>query len=106
MMLTLVYLLDRTPDEFNTLGHAPGAVNIPFLLEVPAEGKPNVPNPDFVSQFTAEFADKNEQLVLTCHKGRRGANAVLSLQAVGYDKLLNIGTGMSGWAEANLPLEK
>jgi rhodanese-related sulfurtransferase len=95
----------RTASEFSA-GHAPGAVNIPFLLEIPAEGKPQVPNPEFLDSFTSQFPDKGETLVLTCHRGRRGGNAVLSLQAEGYDQLLNIGTGMGGWAEENLPLEK
>ena len=95
----------RTASEF-AAGHAPGAVNIPFLLEIPAEGKPKVPNTEFLATFSSEFPDKGETLVLTCQKGGRGTNAVLSLQAEGYENLLNIGTGMGGWAEENLPLEK
>ena len=92
----------RTAAEFSSLGHAPGAINIPWLLEL----DPNVPNPDFVEQFSSEFGDKSADLILTCQRGRRGANAVLALQAVGYEKLLNIETGMGGWTESNLPLEK
>ena len=94
-------LLDvRTPHEYVFVGHAAEAVNIPLATAAdefdPASGSLTwLPNPHFVDQV-AEFADKDDLIVVTCRSGGRSAMAVNALAAAGYTNAYNIIDGFEG----------
>ena len=81
-----VHLLDvRTPQEFTSLGHIPGAALLPVNLiatapaVVPRDGKP---------------------VLVYCEHGIRSQQAAQVLVQAGYDDVLNLVGGMSTWRAA------
>ena len=79
------------PDEY-AQGHAAGAKNVPL------------------SQFEAKLGDavknKNVPLILVCRTGSRSGRAVALAQKLGYANAQSLGGGLTGWKNANLPVEK
>lgn len=80
----------RTADEFNK-GHVPGAINIPF---------------DQVKSRLADFGDKNREIVLYCHSGRRAGLTSQLLSAEGFTQLKHLEGDMRGWEAKQRPIEK
>lgn len=72
----------RTPEEFEELGHIPGAILLPVDLlpagvaTLPRDGKP---------------------LVVCCEHGIRSAYAAQLLARAGFENVLNLTGGMSRW---------
>jgi rhodanese-related sulfurtransferase len=82
----------RTPKEFEG-GHIPGAINIDWRNQ---------------DEFAAKIAEisKDKTVLIYCHSGHRSGNAKKYLQEHGYQKIYNLETGIMGWKEAELPIEK
>ncbi|EFN53793.1 hypothetical protein CHLNCDRAFT_136465 [Chlorella variabilis] len=78
-------LLDvRTPEEFSS-GHAPGAVNIPFMVR-------------------QSFPDASgSHMVVTCGGGTRGTSAATTIAEAGYSSVLCMPGGMKAWEARGLP---
>lgn len=79
------------PDEY-AQGHAAGARNVPL------------------SQFEAKLGEavknKTLPLILICRTGSRSGRAVALAQKLGYANAQSLGGGLTGWKNANLPVEK
>jgi len=87
---TIPFILDvRTVDEFKA-GFITGAVNV-NINEVPAN-------------LTQLPADKAAPIVVLCQSGHRGAIVMMYLQMMGYTNVRNLGGGMNGWINAELPV--
>jgi len=82
----------RSPEEF-AKGHVPGAVNIP--MEKMQERLQELMN----------AKNKNQDIVLYCHSGRRSAIAAETLRKNGFDKLLHMEGDMQKWSDDKLPIE-
>ena len=84
------FILDvRTVDEFNQ-GFITGAINV-NINDVPAN-------------LTQLPADKAAPIVVLCQSGHRGAIVMMYLQMMGYTNVRNLGGGMNGWINAELPV--
>lgn len=89
----------REPTEFAT-GHLDGAINIPRgVLEFQVDADPAVAN---VSDPT--LSHKQQRIVLYCRTGGRAALAAQSLQRMGFPDVCSIVGGITGWADAGLPV--
>lgn len=88
---SLVILDVRTPEEF-AQGHVPGAKNIP--------------HDQLANRIAEVMGDKNKEVVLYCHSGRRAGLAADTLKANGFEKILHLEGDMQKWTEAGRPLEK
>ena len=94
-----VHLLDvRTPAEYVFVGHAPEAVNIPWLffngINQDATLQMN-PNENFVQQVSERFSLMDTILVM-CRSGGRSAKAVNKLAKAGYKNVYQIYDGFEG----------
>ncbi|MDO4315453.1 MAG: rhodanese-like domain-containing protein [Oscillospiraceae bacterium] len=74
-------LLDvRTQEEYDG-GHIPGAVCLP--------------NEEITADMPVVF-DKDTEILLYCHSGRRSAEALEKLEKMGYTNVSDLG-GIAGW---------
>ncbi|MEA2108857.1 MAG: rhodanese-like domain-containing protein [Pseudomonadota bacterium] len=105
------FLLDvRTPEEYQLIGHAPMAYNIPVMFlsdEFVAKGgqfrgkkvtKTRYQyylNPDFVAEVAKKFK-KTDTLLVTCRSGNRSVPAVNLLVKNGFTNVYNIRDGVEG----------
>jgi rhodanese-related sulfurtransferase len=94
MMSGDVRVLDvRETGEFEA-GRVPGALHIPRgVLE-------------FRIGEVAEFAKKDVPIILYCRTGGRAALATVALARIGYNNVVSVSGGITGWEQAGLPLEK
>ena len=72
-------------------GHVPGAVHL---------GKGIIER-----DIEKTFPDPSTELVLYCGGGFRSALAAWNLQQMGYDRVISMDGGWSGWKAAGLPVE-
>ncbi|WP_395340588.1 rhodanese-like domain-containing protein [Ningiella sp. W23] len=79
----------RTPEEY-AKGHVPGAVNIPLAT---------------VSDSLALFGNDEQQIVVYCRSGYRAGKALEKLANAGYTNLYHLEGDITGWIEADKPLE-
>lgn len=87
-----VTVLDvRTPEEYAE-GHIAGAINIDFK------------NPAFGENI--EGLKKDEVYLLHCRSGGRSAEALKQLETLGLEKIYHLTSGMNGWQDAGLQVEK
>lgn len=87
-----VLLIDvRTAEEFS-MGHIPGAINIPYteLVERLGEVRPH----------------HAKGVVLYCATGRRADIAERLLREAGLDNIQHLEGDMSAWRQSDLPIEK
>ena len=49
---------------------------------------------------------KDRPIIVVCATGNRSSSACGQLKKGGFEKVFSLGGGISGWAEANLPLTK
>jgi rhodanese-related sulfurtransferase len=84
------FILDvRTADEFKA-GFITSAINV-NINDVPAN----------LAQLPA---DKAAPIVVLCQSGHRGAIVMMYLQMLGYTNVRNLGGGMNGWINSELPV--
>ena len=87
----------REPDEF-AAGRIPGARNIPRgFLEVRADLDHAKRDP--------WLADRTRKLVLVCGGGNRSALAAQTLQEMGFETVVSMAGGFSGWTRCDYPVE-
>ncbi|KAK6237263.1 hypothetical protein QUC31_002732 [Theobroma cacao] len=70
------YLDVRTPEEFSA-GHAPGAINIPYMCKV---GSGMTKNPNFLAEVSSHFGTYDE-IIVGCQVGKRSLMAATELLA-------------------------
>jgi len=88
----------RESDEF-AAGHIPGARNFPRgFLEVRADLEHYKRDP--------WLEDRERKMILYCGGGHRSALAGKSLQEMGFQRILSLTGGWTGWVERNLPIER
>jgi rhodanese-related sulfurtransferase len=81
----------RTPGEFS-MGHVPGAVNIPHT--------------ELVERLGEVRTHDAKQVVLYCESGRRANIAEGILQQAGLDNIRHLEGDMAAWRQSGLPIEK
>ncbi|PON82680.1 Rhodanese-like domain containing protein [Trema orientale] len=94
------YLDVRTPEEFSA-GHAPGAVNIPYMYKV---GSGMTKNPHFLAQVLSHFR-KQDEIIVGCQSGKRSMMAATDLLSAGFTCITDIAGGHATWAQNSLPTE-
>lgn len=86
----------RTYMEHAYVGHPIGAIHIPW------KEAPNWElNPNFVEDVKKRVTDVNTPILLLCRSGQRSLSAAEALEAVGYQRLINIVDGFEGSLDAN-----
>ena len=92
------YFVDvREPDEYAE-GHIPGARNFPRgFLEVRADLEHYKRDP--------WLEDRGRKLILYCGGGHRSALAAKTLQEMGFERVLSLAKGWTGWIEQDRPVE-
>jgi len=84
------FLLDtREPAELEKNGYIEGAVHIPVR--------------DVLKNLD-KLPGLDEDIVIYCASGHRGAIAQAALKALGYTKVRNLGGGLGAWTKAELPV--
>lgn len=86
-----VFLDVRTVQEFEA-GHAPGAYNIPLLVQ---NGAGMQPNPQFADEVEAALP-RDRTIVVSCKAGGRSARAAAVLDRLGFERVLDHSGGWSG----------
>ena len=87
----------REPDEFAE-AHIPGARNFPRgFLEVRADLEHYKRDP--------WLEDRHRKLILYCGGGHRSALATQTLAQMGFDNLLSLREGWTGWIDRGYPIE-
>jgi rhodanese-related sulfurtransferase len=85
-------LLDvRDRIEFGFVGHALGAVNIPWK-----DAPDWKPNPNFVDEVRQRIPNPETPIYLMCRSGQRSMDAAKALAAAGYRDLTNVDEGFEG----------
>lgn len=95
------YLDVRTTEEFNA-GHAPGAINIPYMYKV---GSGMTKNSNFVKEVSSHFR-KEDEVIVGCQLGKRSMMAATDLLAAGFTGLTDIAGGYAAWTQNGLPTEQ
>ncbi len=79
----------REPQEFMQ-GHIPSAVDVPRgVLEFRIDAHPKLQN-------------KDQEILVYCQAGGRGALAAKTLQDMGFTNVTNMAGGFAAWSEAGL----
>jgi rhodanese-related sulfurtransferase len=87
----------REPDEF-AAGHVPGARSTPRgMLEVRVDLEHPKRDP--------ALADRSRTLVLYCGGGHRSALAARALQQMGFERVVSMAEGWTGWTKRGYPVE-
>ncbi|XP_022775469.1 thiosulfate sulfurtransferase 16, chloroplastic-like isoform X1 [Durio zibethinus] len=94
------YLDVRTPEEF-IAGHAPGAINIPYMYKV---GSGMTRNPNFLAEVSSHFG-KYDEIIVGCQLGKRSLMAATDLLAAGFTAVTDIAGGYAAWTQNRLPIE-
>ena len=81
----------RTPDEYAG-GHIAGAKNINFR------------SPEFASALGA--LDRSQTYLVHCAAGGRSTSSLATFEKLGFQKVVHLDGGFSGWAEAGKPVAK
>nr|AFK38877.1 unknown [Lotus japonicus] len=95
------YLDVRTPEEFDA-GHAPGAINIPYMFKV---GSGMTKNSNFVKEASSQFR-KEDEIIVGCQLGKRSMMAATDLLASGFTGVTDIAGGYAAWTQTGLPTER
>ncbi|KAM3252199.1 thiosulfate sulfurtransferase 16, chloroplastic [Capsicum annuum] len=94
------YLDVRTVEEFSD-GHAPGAINIPYMFRI---GSGMIKNPNFFAEVLEHFG-KDDEIIVGCQLGKRSFMAATDLLAAGFTGVTDIAGGYAAWTESGLPTE-
>ena len=101
------FLVDvRTRAEYQFIGHAEGAYNIPFMFlsnNAGPRGYKLTPNPDFVKELSDLFNPKTDTLLFYCKNGGRSLMATEAAVTAGFseDRVYNIMGGFEGLPDKN-----
>ncbi|XP_028777269.1 thiosulfate sulfurtransferase 16, chloroplastic-like [Neltuma alba] len=95
------YLDVRTPEEFNA-GHAPGAINVPYMYRV---GSGMTKNANFVAEVSSHFR-KDDEIIVGCQLGKRSMMAATDLLVAGFSGITDIAGGFAAWTQNGLPTEQ
>lgn len=101
------FLVDvRTRSEYQFIGHAEGACNIPFMFfsnDTGPMGYKFTPNPDFTKELSARFNPKTDILLIYCKSGGRSLLAVEAAIGAGFSEtnVYNIMGGFEGDTNRN-----
>ncbi|KAL5099621.1 hypothetical protein RYX36_003948 [Vicia faba] len=95
------YLDVRTTEEFNA-GHAPEAINIPYMYRV---GSGMTKNSNFVKEVSSHFR-KEAEIIVGCQLGKRSMMAATDLLASGFTGVTDIAGGYAAWTQNGLPTER
>jgi len=88
----------READEYAE-GHIPGARHVPRgFLEVKADLSHAKRDP--------WLADRSRKLVLYCGGGNRSALAARTLREMGFERVLSLAEGWTGWSARGYPVER
>ncbi|KAF5453849.1 hypothetical protein F2P56_023567 [Juglans regia] len=90
----------RTPEEFSA-GHAPGAINIPYMYRV---GSGMAKNPNFLAEVSSHFG-KYDEIIVGCQIGKRSLMAATDLLVAGFSGITDIAGGYAAWTQIGLPTE-
>ena len=96
------FLVDvRTRAEYQFVGHAEGAFNIPFMFlsnDAGQRGYNLVPNTDFIKELKALFNTETDTLLIYCKGGGRSMMAAEAAVKAGFDeaRVFNILGGFEG----------
>ena len=86
----------RTAIEHSFVGHPPKAIHVAWK-EFPGMQL----NPQFVEQVQQHAPDKSTPVLLLCRSGVRSVDAAKTLEANGYQHLINILDGFEGPLDEN-----
>lgn len=87
----------REPDEFARVRIA-GSLNVPRgVLEQACEWDYDVTVPELAG-------GRHAAIVVVCRSGQRSLLAADVMQALGFDDVVSLKTGLRGWNDADLPL--
>ncbi|WP_394751964.1 rhodanese-like domain-containing protein [Crenothrix sp.] len=86
----------RSKMEHLFVGHPPGAIHIPWK-----EAPDWQLNSNFVAEISHNIPDHSAPILLLCRSGQRSLDAAKALEAVGYQRLINIVDGFEGPLDAN-----
>jgi rhodanese-related sulfurtransferase len=86
----------RTKMEHLFVGHPPGAIHIPWK-----EAPDWQLNSNFVTEVSHNIPDRSAPILLLCRSGQRSLDAAKALEAVGYERLINIVDGFEGSLDTN-----
>lgn len=88
----------REPDEFED-GHIPGAVNISRgFLEVKADATHH--------KRDERLQNRNQKVLCYCGGGIRSLMAAKTLHEMGFEEVLSMEEGWTGWHKRGLPEER
>ncbi|KAK9284968.1 hypothetical protein L1049_024150 [Liquidambar formosana] len=90
----------RTPEEFSA-GHAPGAINIPYMYRA---GSGMTKNPKFLEEVSSHFG-KDDEIIVGCQSGKRSLMAATDLLSAGFSGITDIAGGYAAWTQIGLPTE-
>ena len=96
-----VHIVDvRTPEEYDFVGHAAMAVNVPVMLWTGAWSPEKkhfslAPNQDFVAELKKRF-QPGDVLVFMCRSGQRSALAANKAAEAGFTQVSNMVDGFEG----------
>jgi rhodanese-related sulfurtransferase len=86
----------RTKMEHGFVGHPPGAIHIAWK-----EAPDWQLNQNFIAEISHNIPDLSAPILLLCRSGQRSLDAAKALEAVGYQRLINIVDGFEGPLDAN-----
>ena len=93
-----IVLIDITePKEYNTL-HINNSINVPRgILESGCDW-------GYEDTVPALAAARDKEVVVVCRSGNRSALAAYTMQAMGFNNISSLKTGLRGWFDYELPL--
>mmetsp|Transcript_15694 Transcript_15694/g.27531 ORF Transcript_15694/g.27531 Transcript_15694/m.27531 type:complete len:159 (-) Transcript_15694:53-529(-) len=95
-------ILDVRSEQEYSQGHAPGSINIPFML---LSFMGMSPNPAFATLVTQKLNPKDKYVVM-CKSGGRSAKACSELEKMDFGSLADVDGGITSWVTEGLPVEK
>lgn len=90
----------RTPEEFS-VGHAVGAINVPYMFKA---GSGMTKNLNFLEEVLLHFG-KDDEIIVGCQSGKRSQLAASELIHAGFAGITDIAGGFAFWAQNGLPTE-
>lgn len=94
---TILVLDVRESYEFDTM-RINGSISVPRgILEAACEW-------DYEETVPQLVQAREQEIVVVCHSGFRSALAALQMQLLGYQKVINLKTGLRGWKDYEQPL--